>query len=183
MTEGWKKGGQRLPFKVDPFRFAHDEVELDSILPLAQMTRLSAMLYQPEGEVTASLRFSVDVLGVSILHGRIEASLDLICQRCLKPVHFDVDTSLALGFARSAAGVERISSSLEAVRAEAGQVNLLDLLEDEIMLALPQIPRHAEGECQASVLADEPENNIEIQPEARENPFSILASLKTDKKS
>ncbi len=181
MITGPAKERQRLPFKVDPFRFAHDAVELESTLPLMQMKRLSAILYQPDGMVNISLAFAVDVLGVSILRGRIQASLDLICQRCLEPVHIDVDTSLALGFARSDAGVEQISSGLEPVRVEGGQVNLLHLLEDEIMLALPQIPLHEVGECQASAIADEPAN-IESLPEERENPFSILAGLKTDTK-
>ncbi|VAX07555.1 hypothetical protein MNBD_GAMMA25-400 [hydrothermal vent metagenome] len=182
MTNGSANERQRLPFKVDPFRFAHDAVELESSLPLSQMTRLSAMLYQPDGEIEVNLAFSVDVLGVSMLQGRIQASLELICQRCLEPVHFEVDSSLALGFARSAAGMEQISSSLEPVRAEAGQVNLLDLLEDEIMLALPQIPRHKENECQASAIMDEPAE-LEAQPEERKNPFSILAGLKTNKEN
>ncbi len=182
MTTGSAKEYQRLPFKVDPFRFAHDAVELDSRLPLTQMKRLSAMLYQPDGTAGISLAFAVDALGISILRGRVQASLDLICQRCLEPVHVDVDASLALGFARSEAGLEQVSSEFEAIRVEDGQVNLLDLLEDEIMLALPQIPRHEENECQASTMADAPEI-IEARPEKRENPFSVLAGLKVDKEN
>ena len=179
MTEGREKERQRLPFKLDPFRSAHDEVELDSTLPLTQMKRLSAMLYQPEGTATVSLKFARDILGVSSLQGQLQAQLDLICQRCLEPVHIDVDTRLALGFARSESGLEKIPSGLEAVQVEAGQVDLLQLLEDEIMLALPQIPRHAENECQAAVVAAKSQT-----PSAkRENPFSVLASLKTDKES
>jgi len=180
MTEGREKGYQRLPFKLDPFRSAHDEVELDSSVPLTQMKRLSAMLYQPDGTVTASLHFALDVLGVATLQGRIQVGLELICQRCLEPLHVEVDASVALGFARSEAGLAQVPAGFDAVQAEAGQVNLLQLLEDEIMLALPQIPRHAQGECRASAIVDGAEE-IERQPEARENPFSVLAGLKTDK--
>ncbi len=180
MTEGREKECQRLPFKVDPFRSAHDELELDSSVPLAQMKRLAAMLYQTDGTVTASLRFTLDILGVATLQGRLQAGLDLICQRCMEPVHIDVDTSLALGFSRSKAGLEKIPTTLEAVQAEAGQVDLLQLLEDEIMLALPQIPRHADTECQPSAMADDIAR-IESLVEKQENPFSILAGLKTDK--
>jgi len=181
MTTGREKERQRLPFRVDPFRFAHDAVELESSLPLTQMKRLSAMLYQSEGIVTVSLAFAVDILGVSSLHGRLKTSLDLVCQRCLEPMPVDVDTKLALGFARSDAGIEQIPSGLEPVRVEGGQVDLLLLLEDEIMLALPQIPRHAENECSASALessmADKSANSESRQQE-RENPFSVLAGLK-----
>jgi len=181
MTTGREKERQRLPFRVDPFRFAHDAVELESTLPLAQMKRLSAMLYQSEGTVAISLAFAVDILGVSSLQGRLQTSLDLVCQRCLEPMHVDVDTVLALGFARSDAGVEQIPTGLEPVRVEGGQVDLLQLLEDEIMLALPQIPRHVENECPVSALqsnmADESAGR-ETRSQERENPFSVLAGLK-----
>ncbi len=177
MAKGRAKEYQRLPFRVDPFRFAHDAVELESTLPLTQMKRLSAMLYRAEGIVTVTLAFSIDVLGVSRLLGNVQAGLDLVCQRCLEPMHIDLDTSLALGFARSAAGLEQIPSELEAVRVEGGQVNLLELLEDEIMLALPQIPRHSENECP---LQHKPEsvNSESHRSQERENPFSVLAGLK-----
>lgn len=166
---------QRLPFRIDPFRFAHDAIELESRLPLTQMKRLSTMLYQPAGMITVNLAFAVDVLGVSRLLGRLQVGLDLLCQRCLEPMHLDVDTSLALGFARNAAELERIPSELEPVRVEGGQLNLLVLLEDEIMLALPQIPRHAENECS---LRHESLNSESPRPQERENPFSALAGLK-----
>lgn len=178
MVKGCAKEYQRLPFRVDPFRFAHDSVELESQLPLTQMKRLSAILYQPEGMVTVKLAFAVDVLGVSSLLGNIQAGLNLICQRCLEPMHVDLDTSLALGFARSAAGLEQIPSELDPVRVEGGQVDLLALLEDEIMLALPQIPRHAENECSLRHEHEAP-NSESYRPQAQqENPFSVLAGLK-----
>ncbi len=177
MAKGRAKEYQRLPFRVDPFRFAHDAVELDSQLHLTQMKRLSAILYRPEGLITVKLAFALDVLGVSSLLGSVQADLELVCQRCLKPMRVDVNTSLALGFARSIAGLEQIPSELEPVRVEGGQVNLLELLEDEIMLALPQIPRHAENEC---LLRHKPEapNSESHRPQKRENPFSVLAGLK-----
>ncbi|NOZ37622.1 MAG: hypothetical protein GXP11_06055 [Gammaproteobacteria bacterium] len=177
MAKGCAKEYQRLPFRVDPFRFAHDAVELESQLLLTQMKRLSAILYRSEGMITVKLAFAVDILGVSSLLGSVQASLDLVCQRCLKPMRVEVNTSLALGFARSVAGLEKIPSELEPVRVEGGQVNLLDLLEDEIMLALPQIPRHAENECSLRHKPESP-NSESPQPQERENPFSVLAGLK-----
>ncbi len=177
MAKGSAKEYQRLPFRVDPFRFAHDAIELQSQLPLTQMKRLSAMLYRPEGMITVKLAFAVDVLGVSSLLGSVQASLDLVCQRCLKPMRVAVDTPLGLGFSRSVAGLEQIPAELEPIRVEDGQVNLLMLLEDEIMLALPQIPRHAKNECQL-LLEPESVNSENSRLQERKNPFSILAGLK-----
>lgn len=177
MAKGRTKEYQRLPFRVDPFRFAHDAVELQSQLPLTQMKRLSAMLYQPEGMITANLAFAVDILGVSSLVGRLQTSLELVCQRCLKPMRVELDTSLGVGFSRSMAGLEQIPGELEPILVEDGQVNLLALLEDEVMLALPQIPRHAGSECQR-LQKPESVNNENPRPQERENPFSVLAGLK-----
>lgn len=175
MVKGCAKGYQRLPFRVDPFRYAHDAVELESQLPLTQMKRLSAMLYQPEGMITIKLAFAVDVRGVSSLLGSLQTGLDLVCQRCLEPMHVDVDTPLALGFAHNAAGLEQIPSELEPVRVEGGQMDLLALLEDEMMLALPQIPRHAGNECS---LRHELLNGESPRPQEQESPFRVLAGLK-----
>lgn len=61
---------------------------------------------------------------------------------------------------------------------------LSDIIEDEILLALPPIPKHLDESCSSDNVAEgwgSQQNEPDTEIEERENPFDILASLKTDK--
>lgn len=60
-------------------------------------------------------------------------------------------------------------------------LDLLALVEDELLLALPIVPAHDPEVCQhpaGFVVEDEPESS-EVE-DKRPNPFSVLAQLKRD---
>ncbi len=62
-----------------------------------------------------------------------------------------------------------------------GTLDLLALVEDELLLALPIVPAHDPEVCQhpaGFVVEDEPESS-EVE-DKRPNPFSVLAQLKRD---
>merc|ERR1712171_31426 len=59
-----------------------------------------------------------------------------------------------------------------------GEVNLLQIFEDELLLSLPIVPLHAESEC--TVKQDDMSFG-KIEPEQeRQNPFAVLKELKRD---
>ena len=59
-----------------------------------------------------------------------------------------------------------------------GEVNLLQLFEDELILSLPIVPFHAEEDC--AITSDDMQFG-EIEPEQRQpNPFAVLKELKRD---
>ncbi len=57
-------------------------------------------------------------------------------------------------------------------------LDLLALVEDELLLALPIVPLHDPEICQPPVGPDEPEPSEDEV--TRSNPFSVLAQLKRD---
>ena len=172
-------GHQKLPHEVDPFRFAREGVKLDVRIPQQHMKRLQELLVHSENEIDAELEFGVDFLGTYYLRGRLVTQVELVCQRCLQPMQLDLDTRMALGFVRSAAQAETVAADYEAIIVEDAKVDMLNLIEDEIMLALPQIPKHTQQACSAQVGNETPEQVEEIPSEPeRENPFAVLASLK-----
>ena len=71
---------------------------------------------------------------------------------------------LEAGVAGESAGVD----DLDAVAADA-ELDVWSLVEDEVLLALPIAPRHAEGACQAAG---------ESVLKQRASPFAVLAGLK-----
>ena len=170
---------KRLPVQVDPFRMAEARRILEGDVPLCQMKRLAAMLENDTGKARVRLEFGIDEMGARFLRGTIRAALSIQCQRCLEPMPWEVDLKLSLGLLHPGEDEARAGVH-EPLIFDQVPIHLLDLLEDEILLALPQIPRHSLEACPAREYvepATAPDQNDAAT--AKTNPFSVLAKMKT----
>lgn len=165
----------RLPVQIDPLRLARQGQSFAGRLSLEGMRRLAPSLVDSEGEVEVELEFGVDAEGIAFLHGRLQTSVHVVCQRCLETMDLPLRSEWYLGLISSEAEVERLPGHYEPLLVEEGPLHLSDIVEDELILLLPAIPRHAEGACQAQEYAAGKEDTGEA---ARDNPFAVLASLK-----
>ena len=175
---------QRLPLEVDPIRLAAREEHLQGTIPLKQMKRLISVLSSNEGEVVIDAEFLVDINQVVILTGQIKTDAKLICQRCMGEMELPIALDFQLAFVRSEAEMERLPEGYEATLIENSTMMLSDIIEDEILLALPAIPKHLDDSCSSEVVegwSGEQENETNTEDVKRDNPFDVLASLKTDK--
>ena len=176
---------QRLPLEVDPFRLATREEHLQGSIPLKQMKRLISALSSDEGDVFIDVVFSVDINRVTQLSGQIKTDAKLICQRCMGEMDLPIALDFELAFVRSEAKMERLPEGYEATLIEDTPVMLSDIIEDEILLALPPIPKHLDDNCSSDNMAEgwnSPQNNeTNTENVKQDNPFDVLASLKTDK--
>ncbi len=104
----------------------------------------------------------------------------LTCQRCLQPFQVPLVLDRRLRFVRGEAAAEALDAEIEDdVLALSRSLNLRELVEDELLLALPLVPRHES--CPAPLaMASEAEPLPDEAPGApdRPNPFAILQSLK-----
>jgi len=71
----------------------------------------------------------------------VEAELPLICQRSLRPYLEPVKRHSLLAVVESVAEQELLPEHYEPVLVEHGRLALLDLVEDELLLGVPQVPR------------------------------------------
>lgn len=176
---------QRLPLEVDPFRLAAREDHLQGTISLKQMKRLISMLTSDEGDVYIDVKFSVDINHVVILTGEIKTDTKLICQRCMGEMELPIALKVQLAFVRSEAEMERLPEGYEVTLIEDTPMMLSDIIEDEILLALPPIPKHLDDNCSSDNVVEGWKNQqiIETNTESttQDNPFDVLASLKTDK--
>lgn len=118
----------------------------------------------------------------------VRGTVPLTCQRCLHPVAWPVDLQRTVRFvADEQAAAELDADQDDDVLAVSRQFNLLELLEDEVVMDAPIVPRH--DECPDDVDAwmhndDEvtPQGQVQApqdEPaEERPNPFAALAALK-----
>ena len=113
------------------------------------------------------------------LHLTASTLVRLTCQRCLQPLDEALTAERSFRFVADEAEAERQDErSEEDVLAlpPRGRLDLLPLVEDELILALPLVPRHAL--CpQPLALTDERPPEVPA-----ENPFAALAALKQGKR-
>ena len=106
-----------------------------------------------------------------------EVALPQICQRCLGPV--DVPVSFAREFrfvaSEEVAAVEDEASE-EDVLALSRDFNLLELVEDELLMALPVVPKHEV--CPDAVKLQVADPDFIEEAAEKPNPFAVLEQLK-----
>ena len=166
----------RLPETIDPIQLAEQGVRLTGELPLRDMARLASVCEVGEGMATADLKFAREPHGLRYLRARIEARLRLICQRCLQPMDVEVRSQPILALFRPDESQAGVPEEAEPLVVEPGW-SLAALVEDELLLAMPMMPRHRTGECAASTVPPRKEARVEVETE-RPNPFAVLEKLR-----
>ena len=167
-----------LPELIDPWRAVEAGAAVRGSPPLSPMPRLRESLPAPARQARFHLAFSRDPEGRGLLHGEIEASLVLTCQRCLEALEFPVLATLDLALVSGLDEAGLLPEDLDPLLVPAEHLRLADLIEDELLLALPQIPRHELGDCPAGGRGWTSE--VAGQPVAEgPHPFAMLGNLKS----
>ena len=147
--------------------------QFEGALPLSAMSRLGGSLADSEGECRFALEFGQDALQVPYVELSIEAGLPLVCQRSLERFVFPVQTVQRLGLIRDEAEEAALPPGYEALLLdEDGLVRPLDLVQDELVLALPVVPM-APGSEPVERTWSAGEEELQAA-----SPFAALASLK-----
>jgi uncharacterized protein len=98
-------------------------------------------------QVQVGLKFGVDEKGNLCIDGTLRVRLHLVCQRCLEPMAFLIDSEVHLGIISSMAGDGGLCPGYSPLLLAQEPVSLLSIVEDELMLALPDVPKHRDPEC------------------------------------
>jgi uncharacterized protein len=153
------------PQIIDGLQFARDGFAVKGSYGLESLDRLAG-----QGCSAARLDYSVsggvDDDGTPYLGVRVKGEVALVCQRCLEKMDFAVDVDSKVVLAKD--WQEIVDAEDDAERVLAGKdMRVSGLVEDEIILSLPMVPRHAS--CDESGIAAK---------SARISPFDVLAALK-----
>jgi uncharacterized protein len=171
---------QLLPGSVDALKLCQQGVRVSGFLPLANLQRLSRQLYVAEGVVQAELAFGVDEQSRKTINGHLEATLPLVCQRCLERHDVAVTSEFALALVWNDDQAARLPRTLDPIQMEGEELDLLEIVEEELLLALPLVALHEPGVCQPPELLNQPVDDASV--EEKTNPFQVLASLKLEGK-
>lgn len=111
------------------------------------------------------------------LHLTAAARLPLSCQRCLQPLALDLDLARDFQFVADEDEAARLDGEVEhEVLVLSRDLDLRDLLEDELLLDLPLVPRHEV--CPLPLPLPLPAEAANGADEAAPHPFAALAALK-----
>lgn len=106
---------------------------------------------------------------------QITASLPMTCQRCLQAMAVPVDVDRHFVFAPDEATAAHWDAELDDdVLALQRPFDLAALIEDELIMAMPQLPRHASCESPLPPAAQDGDSDVSVAPD---NPFAALAGL------
>jgi uncharacterized protein len=171
------------PLRLDVAALSSQGGRLEGVWPLASLARLAESHVEGPNDGADSCPVDWQASGESRaqegspaqvwLHLQAHCRLNLVCQRCLAPVATDVDVDRRLRFVGDEAeAAELDADSDDDVLALARWMNLRDLVEDELLLALPLVPRHEQ--CPVP-LPFVPESEGDEPPD---HPFAALERLK-----
>jgi uncharacterized protein len=164
-----------LPDRVDCAHLADDAVELGRVYPLGDMPRLRDLLADVSGSVHAKFAFEKLAAGRAGATVAIEATPQLLCQRCLQGFEFAAAGSSKIEFA-GGGDAAAADSEREIYAMEDGRVSLRELAEEELLLALPAVALHPPHACGR---APDYAAGGEMQDTSgdRTRPFSALQDL------
>ena len=115
------------------------------------------------------------------LHLSVHASFPMECQRCLTPVDVPLDVERSFRFVADEATAEALDEECdEDLLALSREFDLRELIEDELLMALPVVPRHEE--FPTSVPLASSDDYFEVANSEKPNPFAALAALRKDGK-
>jgi uncharacterized protein len=106
-----------------------------------------------------------------------EVALPMICQRCLGPVDVTVQFEREFRFVATEEIAEtQDEESEEDVLVLSRDFNLLDLIEDELLMALPVVPKHTV--CPGAIKLQVADPSFTEDVAEKPNPFAVLGQLK-----
>ena len=187
---------REFPDLLNPWKAADGRRTFEGTMPLQRMRRLASLLAPPEapgreatagGGETASgapwnpVRFRADFAhdgqGYTTVELWVEAELPLVCQRSLRPYLEPVKRHTLLAVVERAEEQDVLPEHYEPVLVEEGRMALLEVVEDELLLAVPEVPRNpAVAEVELSTDKAQPKpGKGDAEPMRR--PFEGLADL------
>ena len=168
----------KIPITIDPNRTAQKRLSYEGIIPMNTLTRFTESLRAGDGDIAVVIDCGTDEQGLVFIKGEAHCTVSLTCERCGDEMSLAIDSSFAYTPVKGDDSAhDEIPERYDVVeKDEHGEVNLRQLVEDELILALPLFPMHDDGQCDTHKVQMS-WGEIEPEPE-KPNPFAILQELK-----
>jgi uncharacterized protein len=161
------------PLDVD--RLSRGEAEIGFDVALAELPRLKSRIAGVGGSVHGTARF-----GRKSRFATADLSLagtaKLQCQRCMQAMELVIDSTSSVALIAAEADAPEVPEELEPVLAREGRISAGELVEEELLLALPIVPLHEDlRDC--AVPPSAPLLASEAPEHTSQRPFAGLGDL------
>lgn len=178
--------------RLDVTAFADAKAVLSGTDALQKYERLAQEVHAPAPDLAASLTVAWQATGARrkassgsvypAIHLQAQATLPLTCQRCMGEVATGVEVDRHFLFVPDEATAAALDdASDDDVLAISPDFDLPALVEDELLMALPLVPRH--DACPVDVRLEAQSDGFDPTAGAKRQPFAALAALRSEKKS
>jgi len=144
-------------------------------MPVAEMSRLNKDCADHSGDIAWAVDGTTSKQGYPQITLSVSGTVQLMCQRCLTPYAFEMDAGTVLMLGKDDDQADEIEELLsdETIDVIVGSrsCDIRDLIEDEALLALPQVPKH--DVCPDAKLLD-------VLKSVKPSPFASLKDLKAE---
>ena len=172
----------KIPISINPANAALKRMTIDGIIVKGDLSRLAEVADVLDEYLDVTFECGIDPQNLVFVQGSTSVNLELSCQRCGGGIKTNVSAEFLYTPVRRAAkeSEEPIPDAYEESELnEEGEINLIQVVEDELMLALPIVAMHEPEDCS---ITEEDMTFGELAPEAmdeeKSNPFDILKKLK-----
>lgn len=154
---------------INNLDFAKKNLSLTSELTEEDCARLKAVL-DIQSEKSLLIQYTLtghaEQMSHPILELSIKVDMSVICQRCLKFMQYPLTLHFIYAISDDAEAQDASADDVDFIEPDRA-MNLVDLIEDEVIAALPIAPKH-DDEC----------GDSHMQSAQKESPFAVLKGLK-----
>ncbi|WFE67984.1 YceD family protein [Thiomicrospira sp. R3] len=169
---------EKIPDLIDPVQCAEHNRRFNAAVKQSDLKRLRQQLVSSDEMIVVDLAFKRHPkLKAPMFTLQVKTRLCLECQRSLQPFWYEVDSEISGVYLPSLALAEGLDEEVEVYALPEGKISTYELIEEEVLLAIPMVPRQDKEilTWQADSLGDESEAVHEDKP----NPFAMLQKLRT----
>lgn len=163
---------------VQPFKLANKEGELQFKWPVSEFKRLTELLLDDAGEVKVQLQGEYDHRKRCLLIANIEAQLTLECQTSFEPIMFEATRETTFCAVSTESQFSEVEEEYEPVLVEDGYLDIKQVIEDELILAVPLVANKSLDEIDQKMSFGELDEAEIAAAKKADNPFSVLENLK-----
>jgi len=166
---------QRLSETADFLKEIRRKSSFAGVWPIARLERLKEQLHSGSGNLTAKLEFG-NLAGTDFLKGKVEATLEVTCMRCMQSMTHKVSARFLFGLVISEEAMKALPDNMEPYLVAGEEQSIVAILEDELLLSLPIVSVH-EKSCSEYLVEHDKQKQADKEASS---PFAVLKNLITD---
>jgi len=140
----------KLPKSINIIKAANESNDYLGYMKTLELDKLRTYLHESHEDNSLYVKVTVkqDLQYRYIVNLEIKGEIYLTCQRCLGELKFNIDKQLDLIALNTIDNISNKEGDFEPVILDdSGKLDLYDIISDEVILSIPQVPRHAVEKC------------------------------------